>query len=106
MRVGFRSVKLAIFDATDNTGRRLLERALAEEHQGTASASSARRPSRPTARHERPSAVAGDVRARRLEAEKAAIDRDAAPSVSPAESPATLSARSGPGSARGTIGAA
>jgi len=103
MRVGFRSVKLAIFDATDNTGRRLLERALAEGHQVTVSA---RRPSRPTARHERPSAVAGDVRARRLEAEKAAIDRDAAPSVSPAESPATLSARSGPGSARGTIGAA
>jgi putative NADH-flavin reductase len=51
-------VKLTIFGATGGTGRRLLERAIAEGHEVTAFV---RNPSRMTARHERLEVVVGDV---------------------------------------------
>jgi uncharacterized protein YbjT (DUF2867 family) len=51
-------VRLTIFGATGGTGRRLLERAIAEGHEVTAFV---RNPSRMTARHERLEVVVGDV---------------------------------------------
>jgi uncharacterized protein YbjT (DUF2867 family) len=51
-------VRLTIFGATGGTGRRLLERAIAEGHEVTAFV---RNPSRLTARHERLEVVVGDV---------------------------------------------
>ena len=51
-------MKLTIFGATGGTGRRLLERAIAEGHEVTAFV---RNPSRMTARHERLEVVVGDV---------------------------------------------
>jgi NAD(P)H-binding len=51
-------VKLTIFGATGGTGRRLLERTIAEGHEVTAFV---RNPSRMTARHERLEVVVGDV---------------------------------------------
>ena len=51
-------MKLTIFGATGGTGRRLLERTIAEGHEVTAFV---RNPSRMTARHERLEVVVGDV---------------------------------------------
>jgi putative NADH-flavin reductase len=51
-------MRLAIFGATGGTGRRLVERAIAEGHEVTAFV---RNPSRMTARHERLKIVVGDV---------------------------------------------
>lgn len=51
-------MRLTIFGATGGTGRRLLERAIAEGHEVTAFV---RNPSRMTARHERLEVVVGDV---------------------------------------------
>ena len=52
-------MKLVIFGTTGGTGRRLLERALAEGHEVTAFV---RNPSKLTALNERLSVVVGDVR--------------------------------------------
>ena len=51
-------MKLAIFGSTGGTGRRLVERAIAEGHEVTAFA---RNPSRITARHQRLRVVVGDA---------------------------------------------
>ena len=51
-------MRLVIFGATGGTGRRLLERAIAEGHEVTAFV---RNPSRMTARHQRLKIVAGDA---------------------------------------------
>jgi nucleoside-diphosphate-sugar epimerase len=51
-------MRLAIFGATGGTGRRLVERAIAEGHEVTAFV---RNPSRMTARHERLKIMVGDV---------------------------------------------
>ncbi|HEX6710672.1 MAG TPA: SDR family oxidoreductase [Rubrobacter sp.] len=51
-------MRLVIFGATGGTGRRLVERAIAEGHEVTAFA---RNPSRMTARHERLNVVVGDA---------------------------------------------
>jgi putative NADH-flavin reductase len=51
-------MRLVIFGATGGTGRRLVERAIAEGHEVTAFA---RNPSRMTARHERLEVVVGDA---------------------------------------------
>ena len=51
-------MRLAVFGSTGGTGRRLVERAIAEGHDVTALA---RKPSRVTARHERLHLVVGDA---------------------------------------------
>jgi putative NADH-flavin reductase len=51
-------VRLTIFGATGGTGKRLLERAIAEGHEVTAFV---RNPSRMKARHEQLDVVVGDV---------------------------------------------
>ena len=51
-------MRLAIFGSTGGTGRRLVERAIAEGHEVTALV---RRPSRITARHQRLKVVVGDA---------------------------------------------
>lgn len=70
-------MKLAIFGATGATGRRLVERAVAEGHEVTAFV---RNPSRARGRHERLSVVVGDARdAARVE--EAVAGREAVISV-------------------------
>ena len=51
-------MRLVIFGATGGTGRRLVERAIAEGHEVSAFV---RNPSKMTARHERLKVVVGDV---------------------------------------------
>jgi uncharacterized protein YbjT (DUF2867 family) len=70
-------VRLTIFGATGGTGRRLLERTIAEGHEVTAFV---RHPSRMTARHERLEVVVGDV-FDPATVERAVADREAVISV-------------------------
>lgn len=89
-------MNLTIFGATGGTGRRLLERALAEGHDVTAFV---RNPSRLSARHERLSVVVGDVRDA-SKVEEAVAGRDAVISVLGGEPSNPLHPRR-PGVARG-----
>lgn len=70
-------MKLTVFGATGGTGRRLVERAVAGGHEVTAFV---RNPARLKARHERLSAVVGDVRDG-SKVEEAIAGRDAVISV-------------------------
>lgn len=92
-------MKLVIFGTTGGTGRRLLERALAEGHEVTAFV---RNPSRLTALHELLSVVVGDVRDA-SKVEEAIAGKDAVISVIGGEPSNPLHPRkpgvaSGPGS--------
>jgi putative NADH-flavin reductase len=90
-------VKLTIFGATGGTGRRLLERAIAEGHEVTAFV---RNPSRMTARHERLEVVVGDVFD--LEpVEEAVVGREAVISVLGSRRPSNPLHPRSPGASKG-----